>query len=194
MSADGIRGRNWPNASKSSGLKTAHDKAAGAGSARKHGTTARPDEDSAALWLAIINDDPESTSQDLPLEDDLGFGALAQAEAALDGAACALRTFAADHTHPLAPPEALRKASEQLIRAITEGTITVRGAQTFHAILPSLHLHALKNDRQRRSKRCHAEAPAQRPKAIRAWREAGGAAQSHREDASKITFPKTKPN
>jgi len=95
MTSDPISRRNRANAKKSTGPKTKDGKAKIAGNARKHGAAAQPDPASVVTWLAIILDRPEITSQDLLPSGDLGYRALAlaQAEARIVAAETALRDF-----------------------------------------------------------------------------------------------------
>ena len=95
MTRENIAIRNHQNARKNTGPKSAEGKATVARNALRHGATARPDKESVATWLSIILDKPLLTVEDLQPHDDLGFLALALAEAEvrLVAADCALREF-----------------------------------------------------------------------------------------------------
>ena len=54
-----IAARNRLNAQKSTGPKTASEKALVAGNARRHGATARPYPDTVVTWIRVILDDPK---------------------------------------------------------------------------------------------------------------------------------------
>lgn len=102
MRSDRIIARNRTNARKSTGPKTAEGRAAVAGNARRHGATARPDQESVATWLAIILDRPEITPDDLLPGDEIGYRALALAEAEVRVVATemALREFEVGREEP----------------------------------------------------------------------------------------------
>ena len=98
----------------------------------------------------------------------------------------------ADDSDPLVPQEALHEACQHMMQAITQGTISARGAELLRAMVPHLQLQSLKNDRHRRLKRYVAEARAQRRKALKAWIAAGGATPPRAQHAAQTPKSRNK--
>jgi hypothetical protein len=177
MSSDHISRRNHANAQKSTGPRTSKGKAKVSRNARKHGATAQPDPESIATWLAIILDRPEIIAQDLMPADDLGYRALAlaQAEARLVAAENGLRELE-QHYASVSPREELEPAD------FFAGVFGPKAHERHKddrtgAVLMSMYPIMLsqmaeqRRGRRRLLKRYLSEAKSRRRKAFAAWLE-----------------------
>jgi hypothetical protein len=113
--------RNRANARKSTGPRTSEGKAVVATNALKHGATARPKADSVAAWLSVILDRPDISPSDLMPEDEVGYRALAlaQAEARLVAAEQSLTAFEAGNLEPTETTKDLRGAAAFILDELT---------------------------------------------------------------------------
>jgi len=88
----------------------------------------------------------------------------------------------------------MHEACQHMMQAITQGTITVHGAQLLRAMVPRLQLQSLKNDVHRTLKRYVAEARAQKRKALNIWLAEGGATLPVAKPIHNSSNPETNPN
>lgn len=179
MSSDRITRRNRANAQKSTGPKTSEGKAEVAGNARKHGATAQPDPESAATWLSIICDRPEISPEDLLPNNDLGYRALAlaQAEARVAASEQALIEFERKALQQPAEPDiSLELTHRILLENFSNENVTKREVRSMARILYNHEVRkiadaSLGGRQHRLLKRYLSEAKSKRRKAFAAWLE-----------------------
>lgn len=179
MSSDRITRRNRANAQKSTGPKTREGKAEVAGNARKHGATAQPDPESVATWLSIICDRPEISPADLLPNDDLGYRALAlaQAEVRVAVSELALIEFEKEALKQPADPDiSLELTHRVLLENFANENVTKRETRSMARILYNHEVRkiadaSLGGRQYRLLKRYLSEAKSKRRKAFAAWLE-----------------------
>jgi hypothetical protein len=176
MRGEDIAARNRANAQKSTGPRTVEGKAIVAGNARRHGATGRPDLESVARWLAVILDRPEITPADLMPEEEVGYRALAlaEAEARLSSAERALRTFEAGSAEPIKVAGRYALTPEGILEMLGRDDVTKSEIETGLSLLKEIgRARVLETrsscDQQRLLQRYFREARAQRRSAFDAW-------------------------
>ena len=176
MSNEIVTARNRANAQKSTGPKTSDGKAIVAGNARTHGATARPDPKSVAAWLAIILDCPDITPDDILPGDDVGYRAiaLAEAEVRLVAAETAIRELDADRDDPSEEMKDLGRCRDIIMDELHRKDGNKKAIRSAASLLA----HVLKLEMSNRNKiarsyrllmRYESEARSERRKAFEAW-------------------------
>lgn len=202
MTSSPYLARNRANARKSTGPRTERGKAIVAGNARRHGVTGRPDPGRVAAWLALILDRPEVTPMDFAPDDEVGYRALALAEAEARRVAAeqALMDFEAGCAPPVLnhlikiPDPALfteldDEVSEMKIMLEMEDCTRTERRQAERLFDRLTRMKGPKardmtfHGQHRLLWRYLSEARAQRRKAFAAWAEARAAAQPSKPDA-----------
>ncbi|NQZ73819.1 MAG: hypothetical protein HRT60_12195 [Dinoroseobacter sp.] len=168
--------RNWANAQKSTGPKTAQGKAVVAKNARKHGVTGQLDPSSIAAWLAVILDTPELSATALIPRDEVGVKALmlAQAEVRLVRAEQALHDFEAGQETPSEIVTELRRFRDMILDELAVEPGTKREQRQAFSLIRrmvkvELEETAIGGKRHCLLKRYAREARAQRRKALQSW-------------------------
>lgn len=151
-------------------------KAVVAGNARRHGATARPDPTSVAAWLAIILDRPEITPGDLLPGDEIGYRALAlaEAEARVVATETALRDFEAGREEPSKGLKDLRWCREMIVDELILDGGTMKEIKSAFSLLRRImkleDRDTLPGGRRHRLLQRYArEARSERRKAFAAW-------------------------
>lgn len=176
MSNENVTARNRANAQQSTGPKTPDGKAVVARNALKHGATARPDPVSVAAWLAIILDRPDITPDDILPGDDVGYRAiaLAEAEVRLVAAETAIREFDADRDDPSEEMKDLGRCRDIIMDELHRkdgNKKAIRSAASLLARVLKLEM-SNRNKIARRYRllmRYESEARSERRKAFEAW-------------------------